>query len=318
MEKPKIALCWCSGCGGCEESVLDLAEDILNLREAVDIVFWPVALDFKYADLKALKDKELIACFINGAIRTKEHEELVKLLREKSRYIFAQGSCAHLGGVSGLANFFASQELLRNSYIETPNTKNPKKILPGLDSPTPEDKVALPHFLSKAKSLDQAIEVDYYIPGCPAPAKIIKNALTLLLENKLPSRGSVLAQNKSLCESCSRKESRPEKISLKGFKRLYNTQWDPQKCFLEEGIICLCPVTRGGCEERCIKANMPCRGCFGPLDGVKDFGAKAVSFLASLIGADGEKEIKKSADSIADPAGLFYRYSLAKDKWPRR
>ena len=32
---------------GCEEAVLDLAEGILKVIEAFDIVFWPVALDFK-------------------------------------------------------------------------------------------------------------------------------------------------------------------------------------------------------------------------------------------------------------------------------
>ena len=45
--KKKIALYWCSSCGGCEESVLDLAEDILMVSEKADIVFWPIAFDFK-------------------------------------------------------------------------------------------------------------------------------------------------------------------------------------------------------------------------------------------------------------------------------
>ncbi|MFH1784291.1 MAG: oxidoreductase, partial [bacterium] len=66
----------------------------------------------------------------------------------------------------------------------------------------------------------------------------------------------------------------------------------------------------GGCEERCIKGNMPCRGCFGPTDNVIDQGAKSLAFLASIIDSDDEKELRKIADSIPDPAGLFYRYSL--------
>jgi len=39
MPKPKIAIYWCAACGGCEEAVVDLAEDILGVLNAVDIVF---------------------------------------------------------------------------------------------------------------------------------------------------------------------------------------------------------------------------------------------------------------------------------------
>ena len=60
-DKPKIGLYWCASCGGCEESVVDLAEDILTVVEAVDIVFWPVAMDFKYSDVEAMEDGAMAA-----------------------------------------------------------------------------------------------------------------------------------------------------------------------------------------------------------------------------------------------------------------
>ena len=101
----------------------------------------------------------------------------------------------------------------------------------------------------------------------------------------------------------------PETIKVKEFKRLYEARWDSEKCFLPQGIICLGPATRGGCGNRCIQANMPCRGCFGPLDNVADHGAAMLSFIASMIDADHENEIRLATDSIPDPAGLFYRYS---------
>ena len=47
MPKPKLGIYWCASCGGCEEAVVDLAEDILGVVEKVDIVFWPCAMDFK-------------------------------------------------------------------------------------------------------------------------------------------------------------------------------------------------------------------------------------------------------------------------------
>ncbi len=311
MSTPKVALYWCAGCGGCEESVVDLAEDILKVVEAVDIVFWPVALDFKYSDVEALADGELAVSLINGAVRTEEQERLARLLRKKSKLVIAHGACAHLGGVPGLANFYSRRELLDRSFKEVHTMHNPEGILPEVKVEVSGQTLELPEFHARVKALNQVIEVDYYLPGCPPPPELIKNAIFALLEGKLPVLGTVLADKQALCSSCSRQDSKPEKIQLKRFKRIYEAEIDPTRCFLADGVICLGPVTRGGCKERCIKANMPCRGCFGALDNVIDQGAKALSFLSSLIDSNDPEEIKKIVDSIPDPAGLFYRYSLA-------
>ena len=102
--KPKVAFYWAASCGGCEIAVLAVHEKILDIAAAVDIVFWPVAMDFKYSDVEAMQDGEIAATLINGAIRTDEQEHIAKLLRKKSQLIIAHGSCAHIGGVVGLAN----------------------------------------------------------------------------------------------------------------------------------------------------------------------------------------------------------------------
>jgi F420-non-reducing hydrogenase small subunit len=64
---------------------------------------------------------------------------------------------------------------------------------------------------------------------------------------------------------------------------------------------------------------MGCRGCYGPLEGVEDQGAKMLAAIASVIGAGDpsmeedelEQEIQAVVDTIADPAGTFYRFSMA-------
>ena len=104
--KPKVAFYWCASCGGCEEAVVDLAENILDVVGAVDIVLWPVALDFKRSHVEALADGSILASFINGAVRTTEQEEMVKLLRRKSKLVVAYGACSQLGGIPGLANLW--------------------------------------------------------------------------------------------------------------------------------------------------------------------------------------------------------------------
>ena len=307
-EKPKIAFYWCSSCGGCEESVIDLSEDLLELAGRVDIVFWPVAIDSRRKDLEALENGEIDLCLINGAIRLREQAHMARLLRWKSKVVIAHGTCAHLGGIVGLGNFHSAEEILARSYKEVLTVKNPGGILPGVsveDSESPE----LSRLFDKVMALDQVIDVDYYIPGCPPPPELVGEAVWAALDERLPEKGTVFGDRKALCHTCPLLKSKPEKIRLKKFRRLHETEWDPGKCFLPQGLICLGPATRGGCDSRCIRANMPCRGCFGPLETMEDHGAGILSFIATMIDADREKEIRRITDSIPDPGGLFYRYS---------
>jgi F420-non-reducing hydrogenase small subunit len=315
MAKPKVAFYWCASCGGCEEAVVDLNEDILRVVDAVDIVFWPVALDFKYKDVEALEDGEITASFINGSIRNSEQEEIAKLLRRKSKVVVAFGSCSHLGGIPGLANFSEREDIFASSYRTSPSTVNPSGSLPQTSTTVPEGELTLPELHDTVKTLDQVIDVDYYIPGCAPPADIVMNALTALLEGNLPEKGSVLAPDKALCSECPRGESKPDKLVMKDVKRVHEIIPDPEKCFLLEGLICLGPATRSGCGSRCIEANMPCRGCFGPTKEVKDHGGKMASAIASIIGSDRESRLLSEEDAalidrIADPGGTFYRFSL--------
>lgn len=310
MGRPKIAFYWCSSCGGCEESILDLAEDFLTLAASADIVFWPIAMDFKYSDVAKMKDQEITATLINGSISMDEQEHMARLLRKKSRVLIAQGSCAHLGGVYGLANFYNPEEVLKRSYEEVPSVKNPQGILPESKTLESGRELKLSGFHDSVKALDQVVPVDHYIPGCPPTPELIKEAMTMILENRLPPKGSVLAEKKALCDTCPRRDSVPDTLHIWEFKRLYEAEWDPVQCFLTQGLICLGPSTRGGCNARCINANMPCRGCFGPTENVRDHGAKSLSFLASLIDSKGGEELERIVESIPDPAGLFYRFSL--------
>ena len=310
MAKPIVAFYWCASCGGCEEAVVDLAEDILKVVDAVDIRLWPVAMDFKRADVEAMEDKSIAVSFINGAVRTEEQEEMVKLLRKKSQLVIPFGACAHLGGIPGLANVANKKEVFETAYKLTRSTANPKGVYPKTVTETPYGKLTLPEFFDTVKTVDQTIDVDYYLPGCAPPPDLIMQAVTAILEGKLPPKGSVLTVDKALCETCSRNKSKPDKLAIKDIKRISEVIADPEKCFLAEGIICLGPATRGGCGERCINANMPCRGCFGPTKEVKDMGAKFLSSLASIIDIDDEKEIEKIAERVIDPIGLFYMYSL--------
>ena len=142
------------------------------------------------------------------------------------------------------------------------------------------------------------------------------NAVNAILKGELPEKGAVLAPNKALCDTCPRNETKPEKISITDVKRPWQIKIDPEKCFLVQGLFCYGPATRSGCGETCINANMPCRGCFGPVDGIVDQGAKGIAMFASILGIEEEQKLSQEdvqnlVNQIADPGGTFYRFSLA-------
>ena len=311
-KKLQIAFYWAASCGGCEIAVLDIDEKILDVIGIVDILFWPVAMDFKYKDVEAMKDNHIDVCFFNGAIRTEEQEHIAKLLRKKSKVLVAFGACAVNGGIPGLGNIANREEIFNVSYLDNPSVDNPKKTIPKTKVKVKEGTLTLPEFYDTVKTLDQTVDVDYYLPGCPPTPDQIMTAVGAIAENKLPPKGSVIGPLKSVCDEC-RFEKTEKKI--KAIKRVYEVDKIEDKCLLEQGIICLGPATRGGCDARCLNANMPCTGCGGPTPNSLDQGANMISALASILGIEGEEkmsdeEVEKLINQVVDPIGTFYKYGL--------
>lgn len=309
-DKPKVALYWCGSCGGCEEAVVDLDEKILDVVAAVDICFWPVALDYKYADVEAMADGAIAVSFINGAIRTSEQKHVAQLLRNKSGLVVALGSCSAMGGIPALANLKSKKGIFHNSYLSGPTVVNEQGTVPKTQTQVAGHKLTIPEFYETVYQLDDIIDVDYSLPGCPPTPALIAGAVTAILEGKLPEKGAVLLPDKALCTSCDRNETKPDHLTVTEFKRIHEIQSDPEKCFLAQGLLCMGPATRDGCEYPCVKGNMPCTGCFGPVSEA-DQGAKMIAALGGILEADKGEEINKAFKGIPDPAGTFYRYSLS-------
>lgn len=307
-EKPKLALYWASSCGGCEIAVLSVHEAILDVAAAFDIVLWPCVMDFKKKDIEAMKDGEITVCLFNGAIRNDENAEWAHLLRKKSQVMVAFGSCASEGCMPGLANFADREKMLQFIYKDSPSTHNPDGTLPQTKTTVPEGDLELPAFWNTVRPLDQVVPVEYYLPGCPPEAKWIAAAVEAILKGELPPPGSVIGMNVTVCDECERK--RDEK-RITRFYRPYEIEPDPEICLLEQGLFCAGIATRAGCGALCPTVNMGCRGCYGPNEGVIDGGARLISAIASVIDAQTPEEIDAVLDTLPDPAGYFYRFSLA-------
>lgn len=308
MAKLKLALYWAGACGGCDVAVLDINEKILDVANLADIVFWPIALDFKYHHVEAMPDKSIDVCLFNGMIRSSEQEHLAKLLRAKSKVLVSFGSCACFGGIPALANLTTRAEIMERAYIEAPSNDNPNKTLPQTKTQVPEGELTLPELFESVLTLAQVVPVEYFMPGCPPTVDLILKVVNALATNSLPPAGAVIASNKTLCEECERKK---EEKKITKIYRTHQIIPVPEKCLLEQGLLCMGPATRGGCGALCVKVNIPCRGCFGPPPGVPDQGAKLVSAVASIYQANTDEDIARMVNEVVDPAGTFYRFGLS-------
>jgi F420-non-reducing hydrogenase small subunit len=318
-DKPKFAMYWAASCGGCEISLLNIGDKILKVDEAFDIVFFPCIADFKYEDVRGYPDGYIDVCFFNGAIRNSENEEMAHLLRQKSKVLVAYGSCSYEGCIPALSNLTSAEATFRAAYLDNPSIDNPDGTLPRPVTKVAEGELYIPTFYNTVKSLDQVVSVDYVMPGCPPEPPQIWAVLEAVISGaELPAPGNTVigAGTMALCEECPREKNVKH---IERFYRPYEITPDPDICLLEQGLICMGPATLGGCGALCPQVGMGCRGCYGPLPGVEDQGAKILSAIASVmdVGELGEEEaelerkIAEVMGTLADPAGTFYRFSMA-------
>ena len=311
--KPKFAMYWAASCGGCEIAVLNIHEGILDVDANFDVVFWPVAMDAKYKDVEAMEDGSILLTLFNGGIRNDENEHIAKLLRQKSKILVAFGSCACEGCIPGLANLSPVGEIVHTAF-NTITTENPHEIYPRTSYDVPEGELHIPKLASILRPIDQVVDVDYYMPGCPPESHQIAAVVDLVVkvvkgEAELPPKGAVIGVGDStVCDECPR--ARNVK-AIKEFKRIQDiAPVDPTLCLLEQGIPCNGPATRSGCNSRCPNVGAQCIGCYGPAEGVLDYGARLITAFASVIDATDPEEIDRILDGIPDPVGQMYRFSL--------
>lgn len=312
--KPKFAMYWAASCGGCEIAVLNIGEKILDVDANFDVVFWPVAMDAKYKDVEAMPDKSILLTLFNGSIRNDENEYLARLLRQKSQILVAFGSCACEGCIPGLANLSTTEQIFSAVY-DGHSTENPEGLRPKYGFDMPEGRIHIPVFSPVIRTLDQVVDVDYYMPGCPPESHQIAAVIDLVIavlkgEAELPPKGVVIgAGHSAVCDECPRQR---DVKKIKRFVRIHEAGLlDPDVCLLEQGVLCNGPATRSGCGALCPQAGAACVGCYGPADGVADYGARLMTALASVIDSNDEVEIEEILAGIPDPAGSFYRFNLA-------
>ncbi len=321
-EKIKIAQYWGAGCGGCDVALLDIDAKILDVHAIADVVFWPIGFDGKLHEVEQMPDKSITVSFYNGAIRNSENEHVAKVLRQKSVVLISFGSCACFGGTPGLGNVTNREEVFQTVYKDTQSTDNKAGTYPQEHTKVPEGELELPRFYDDVKTLEEVVDVDYFMPGCPPTTNLIALAVDVVAKHvtqgaPLPPKGTVIASDKTLCDECKRERVEKNRRIDKIYQS-YEIKADPKKCLLDQGIICIGPATRAGCGAMCPNANMPCRGCMGPTKAVTDQGASMLSAVSSLLNITdsesklNEEQIMEMMMQVKDPLGTFYAFTLPK------
>jgi F420-non-reducing hydrogenase small subunit len=305
----KVAEEWLNICGGCEVSILDIGEPLLGLLPQLEFVHIPVLADHKYfgamGDGTTLEIPPADVGIVSGGVRNEKEKHVAEAMRKSCQTLIALGSCACFGGIPALANIWKRDELLDKVFRGSKTTES---------APTPSEN--LPPLLESVLALDEVVKVDVYIPGCPTAPELIVQALTSLLGGKpfvLPER--------SVCDDCPvKREKKASGGTLKrplesvAFKQ--DEPWENTRCFMEQGFLCLGPVTRAGCAAgteaeghtkvpRCVKGYMPCRGCFGPI-------RKGANPLVDMMGA--LTSIGLDAKQVQDRRALLNRYIGAQNR----
>jgi F420-non-reducing hydrogenase small subunit len=175
----KIASEWLNACSGCEISIVDMGERLLDVLNLADFVHIPVIMDHKYfgqtGEGRHMEIPEADVGIISGGVRNEEHLEVAREMRKKCGLIIALGTCATHGGIPALSNSYTNQDLLSRYY--TTESTTPTDAFP---------KDGVPPLLDAAYALDEKIKVDIYLPGCaPHPDQISKPWLLWLKASRL-------------------------------------------------------------------------------------------------------------------------------------
>lgn len=170
MARLRFATVWLGGCSGCHMSFLDLDEWLFDLAQKVDVVFSPVA------DVKDFPENVDLT-LVEGAVANDENEEMILKVRARTRFLVALGDCAATGNVTSLRNpLGVALEVLRPVYIEKGD----------LNARIPNEHEIVPVLLDKVVPIHQVVPVDYFLPGCPPSARLIRTMLEALLEGRTP------------------------------------------------------------------------------------------------------------------------------------
>jgi len=168
MKKVKVATIWLDGCSGCHMSLLDGDAAMIALAGKIDLVYGPLVDAQEFPD-------GVDVTLVEGAISSVEDAHRIEIVRQRTNILIALGDCAVTGNVSSMRNPVPVNKLLQRVYVD------------GADASRQIPTDGVPALMAQARPIQEFVEVDIHVPGCPPPAKVILGVVNDLLEGRKPT-----------------------------------------------------------------------------------------------------------------------------------
>ncbi len=166
--KPKLAVWKFASCDGCQLSLLDCEDELLQLADQLEIAY------FMEASKKVLPGPYDLS-LVEGSITTEQDAKRIQVVREQSKVLITIGACATAGGIQALRNFQKNDAYLSLVY------------------PSPE----FISTLSSSTPIADHVKVDFELRGCPISKYQLLEVCKSFLLGKKPNIPHV-----SVCVEC--------------------------------------------------------------------------------------------------------------------
>lgn len=168
QERPRLAIWKFASCDGCQLTLLDAEDHLLDIAGAIDISYFPEAS-------RAMGEGPYDLSLVEGSVTTPHDADRIVQVREQSKTLVTIGACATAGGIQALRNWANVDEFLtivyaEPSYIET------------LDTSTP---------------ISKHVEVDFELRGCPISKTQLVEVIDAYLHRRKPN-----VPRHSVCVEC--------------------------------------------------------------------------------------------------------------------
>ncbi len=171
MPKPKLAVWKFASCDGCQLTLLNCEDELLELAGEVEIAYFPEAT-------RAVVAGPYDLSLVEGSVTTADDAMRIQQVRQSSRRLVTIGACATAGGIQALRNFadvaeFRAAVYAQPEYVETLATSTP---------------------------IAAHVPVDFELRGCPIdPAQLLEVVAAFLQRRKPRITGE------SVCVECKRR-----------------------------------------------------------------------------------------------------------------
>ncbi|NND02193.1 MAG: oxidoreductase [Acidimicrobiia bacterium] len=168
MSKPKLAVWKFASCDGCQLSLLDCEDELLDIVGAVEIAYFPEATR---AELPGPYDVSLV----EGSVTTPHDAARIQEIRRNSATLITIGACATAGGIQALRNWANVDDFLSIVYAHP-------EYLDTLETST---------------AISEHVDVDFELRGCPISKEQLVEVIAAYVQKRKPN-----VPSHSVCVEC--------------------------------------------------------------------------------------------------------------------